>query len=487
MYGLIEGRRYVLLLEVLKAAFILFCLGLFLRGISYGNSAVVAEKMTRVQTQKTLHPFPSKLPNRICANQLKSSSRPRRFSIKDFGAVDDGVTLNTQAFQNAIVNISSYRNHGGAQLYVPAGKWLTGSFNLTSKLTLFLDKGAVILGSQDPRQWPIIDPLPSYGRGRELPGGRHISLIYGHNLTDVVVTGDNGTIDGQGAVWWALFRNKSLDYTRGPLVEFMDSKDIVISNLTFKDAPFWNIHPVYCKNVHIQNLTILAPRSSPNTDGIDPDSSSHVCIEDCFISNGDDLIAIKSGWDEYGIAYGRPSEKIVIRRISGDTRASSGIALGSEMSGGISDVYVDGLEITNGGTGIRVKSAAGRGGYIRNVHVSNVKVMNVKTAIGFTNLYGDHPDNLYNPDALPCISRIFIENVEGHNVSIAGNFQGLEKCYYRDIFLKSIHLEVTSQPIWNCSYLHGSSEFVYPRQCSELLNQSKVPSPPCCSCLNGKC
>ncbi|GAU11359.1 hypothetical protein TSUD_343500 [Trifolium subterraneum] len=118
--------------------------------------------------------------------------------------------------------------------------------------------------------WPVVDPLPSYGRGRELPGGRHRSLIYGSNLTDVIITGNEGIIDGQGSIWWSKFRNKTLDYTRPHLVELINSTGILISNLTFLNSPFWTIHPVYCSQVTIQNVTILAPLDSPNTDGIDP-------------------------------------------------------------------------------------------------------------------------------------------------------------------------------------------------------------------------
>ncbi|KAK1360148.1 hypothetical protein POM88_044622 [Heracleum sosnowskyi] len=97
------------------------------------------------------------------------------------------------------------------------------------------------------------------------------SLIYGRNLTDVIITGDNGTIDGQGSVWWNWFRTKTLNYTRPHMVELIDSTDVIISNLTFLNSPFWNIHPVYCSKVIVQNLTIIAPLDSPNTDGIDPD------------------------------------------------------------------------------------------------------------------------------------------------------------------------------------------------------------------------
>ncbi|KAK9139041.1 hypothetical protein Scep_008722 [Stephania cephalantha] len=208
--------------------------------------------------------------NSHCENLKPLEVRPHSVTITEFGAVGDGVTLNTKAFQNAIFYLQSFADKGGAQLFVPKGRWLTGSFELISHLTLLLDKEAVILGSEDSSDWPIDDPLPSYGRGRELPGRRHRSLIYGNNLTDVVITGDNGTIDGQGSIWWSWFRNHNLSFTRPHLVELKNSTNVVISNLTFMNSPFWTIHPVYCSHVLVQNVTILAPLSSPNTDGIDP-------------------------------------------------------------------------------------------------------------------------------------------------------------------------------------------------------------------------
>eukprot|EP00249_Psilotum_nudum_P009126 c21725_g2_i1 orf=1-711(-) len=213
-----------------------------------GSFALASNDLTNDHRQIAVSPRRGRPYKDVCSTGLDLLPRPHSVTITEFGAIGDGVTLNTKAFQNAIFYLRSFADKGGAQLYVPAGRWLTGSFNLTSHLTLFLDKDAIILGSEDPIQWPVVDPLPSYGRGRELPGGRHISLIHGEHLTDVIITGDNGTIDGQGAVWWNKYLNRTLDYTRGHLVELINSKDVVISNVTFLNSPFWNIHPVYCSN-----------------------------------------------------------------------------------------------------------------------------------------------------------------------------------------------------------------------------------------------
>ncbi|KAI7749389.1 hypothetical protein M8C21_002962 [Ambrosia artemisiifolia] len=242
--------------------------------------------------------------------------RPIAFNITDFGGVGDGITVNTLAFEKGVFVISKLGNKGGGQLNVPAGRWLTAPFNLTSCLTLFLDQHAVIVAVDDEKYWPLMPPLPSYGYGREHPGPRYGSFIHGQNLRDVVITGNNGTIDGQGLRWWKRYRQKLLNHTRGPLVQIMYSSDIVISNITLRNPPFWTLHPYDCKNVTIRNMTILAPLfEAPNTDGIDPDSCEDMVIEDSYISVGDDAIAIKSGWDQYGIAYGRPSKNILIRNL----------------------------------------------------------------------------------------------------------------------------------------------------------------------------
>eukprot|EP00268_Persea_americana_P035245 TRINITY_DN347_c0_g1_i1.p1 TRINITY_DN347_c0_g1~~TRINITY_DN347_c0_g1_i1.p1 ORF type:complete len:469 (-),score=56.84 TRINITY_DN347_c0_g1_i1:277-1683(-) len=415
----------------------------------------------------------------VCQQSISGASRPHSVRITEFGAVGDGVALNTKAFQNAIFYLHSFTDKGGAQLFVPAGRWLTGSFTLISHLTLFLDKGAVILGSMDSADWPIVDPLPSYGRGRELPGGRHQSLIYGYNLTDVIITGDNGTIDGQGRVWWDWFTTRNLNYTRPHLVELMHSTGVVIANLTFLNSPFWAIHPVYCSQVHVHNVTILAPHGSPNTDGIDPDSSTDVCIEDCYISTGTDLISIKSGWDEYGISYARPSSNIFIRRITGGTQSSSAITFGSEMSGGISEVHVDGLHVFNSKIGVSIQTSPGRGGYIENVYISDVIMTDVEVAIAVFSQYGEHPDDNYDPNALPIINRITFKDMTGKNIRLAGLLQGIEGDNFLNICLSNVTFTVISDPPWNCSYIQGYSMLVSPESCEPLRERIPKDSSVC--------
>ncbi|KAG0503022.1 hypothetical protein HPP92_003094 [Vanilla planifolia] len=345
--------------------------------------------------------------------------------LTEFGAVGDGVTSNTKAFREAISHLSRLASSGGSMLVVPSGRWLTGPFNLTSHFTLFLQRRAVIVASTDMEEYPIVAPLPSYGRGRDMPGGRYSNFIWGSNLTDVIITGENGTIDGQGEFWWDKFRNNELKATRGHLLELMFSKNIVVSNITFLNSPFWNLHPVYCKNVVITHVTVISPVDSPNTDGINPDSSSHVLIEDCSVVSGDDCVAIKSGWDEYGIRFGIPSAHITIRRLSCVSPDSAAVAIGSEMSGGIRHVLAEDVSAFDTESAIRIKTGVGRGGFVRHIRVRRVRLRNVRYVFWITGNYGSHPDGGWDPGALPKVSGIRYSDVFAENVTgLVGRMEG---------------------------------------------------------------
>lgn len=407
-----------------------------------------------------------------CSGTVPMRNRSYVISIVDFGGVGDGVTVNTVAFRRAIYRIQHLRRRGGTMLYIPPGVWLTGSFNLTSHMTVYLARGAVIRATQDTLNWPLIAPLPSYGRGRERPGGRYMSFIHGDGLSDVIITGENGTIDGQGEVWWNMWRQGSLKFTRPNLIELVNSRDVLISNVVFQNSPFWNIHPVYCSNVVIRYVTILAPHDSPNTDGIDPDSSSNVCIEDCFIATGDDLVAVKSGWDEYGISYGRPSYDITIRRLRGSS-PFAGVAIGSEASGGVHNVFAENITLYDTGVGIHVKTNIGRGGIIRNITVTDVHMDNVRKGIKVAGDVGDHPDDKFNPNALPTVDGITVKNMWGVKVQQAGSIQGLKDSPFTRICLSSINLGGvgsvgTGSSPWKCSDITGAALEVNPSPCAEL-------------------
>ncbi|KAI4370272.1 hypothetical protein MLD38_018639 [Melastoma candidum] len=405
------------------------------------------------------------------------SCRSYSASLDEFGGVGDGVTLNTLAFRAAIEYLGQFESMGGSQLYVPPGRWLTGSFNITSShFTLFLHRDAVILASQDERDWPLIEPLPSYGRGRDAEGGRYASLIFGTNLTDIVITGDNGTINGQGDTWWRKFRGKELNFTRPYLIELMYSDKIQISNLTLLDSPSWNVHPVYSSNVIVQGITIIAPTNSPNTDGINPDSCTNTRIEDCYIVSGDDCVAVKSGWDEYGIAYGMPTKQLVIRRLTCISPTSAVIALGSEMSGGIEDVRAEDILAIDSESGVRIKTAIGRGGYVKDIYVRGMVMKTMKWAFWMTGNYGSHPDNNYDPNAYPMIQNINYRDMVADNVTMAGRLEGIPGDPFTGICISNVTISLTPVPKklqWNCTDVAGISSGVVPQPCGQLVDQGQ--------------
>ncbi|KAG6483351.1 hypothetical protein ZIOFF_059995 [Zingiber officinale] len=385
-----------------------------------------------------------------CADVVPLKLRREVISITDFGAVGDGKTLNTWPFKKAIYRIQHMRKRGGTLLYIPPGVWLTGSFSLTSHMTLYLARGAVIKSTQVTRNWPLVDPLPSYGRGRELPGKRYMSFIQGDGISDVIITGENGTIDGQGEVWWNMWRKGTLHHTRPNLLD----------------------------NVVIKYVTVLAPYDSPNTDGIDPGnllpddtSCSNVCIEDAHIATGDDLVAIKSGWDEYGIAYGRPSSGITIRRLTGSS-PFSGIAIGSETSGGVHNILVENINLYNTGFGIHIKTNVGRGGYIRNVTVINVSMNKVRQAIRIAGDVGDHPDEYFNRHAVPTVDGVTIKNVLGVDIQQPGSIEGIRSSPFTRVCLCNVKLWGVRPHTesWRCTDVSGAALGVQPWPCSELTD-----------------
>ncbi|CAD5171836.1 unnamed protein product [Musa acuminata subsp. malaccensis] len=398
--------------------------------------------------------------------------RPVAFNLTDFGGVGDGKTLNTAAFERAVEAISKLGSRGGGQLNVPAGLWLTAPFNLTSHMTLFLAEDAVILGIEDESYWPLMPPLPSYGYGREHKGPRYGSLIHGQNLKDIVITGHNGTINGQGQAWWTKYKKRILTYTRGPLVQLMWSKDIVISNITLRDSPFWTLHPFDCKNVTISKVTILAPIfGAPNTDGIDPDSCEDVLIENSYICVGDDAVAIKSGWDQYGIAYGRPSTNITLRNLTVRSVVSAGVSIGSEMSGGVSNVTVDNLIVWESRRGIRIKTAPGRGGYIRNITYRNVTLDNVRVGIMIKTDYNEHPDEGFDPKAMPIIANISFSGIHGQGVRVPVRIHGSEDIPVKGVSFQdmSVGLTYKKKHIFQCSFIKGRViGLIFPSPCENL-------------------
>ena len=214
-----------------------------------------------------------------------------------------------------------------------------------------------------------------------------------------------------------------------------------------------------------------------------------MCIEDCIIKMGYDAIALKSGWDEYGISYGRPTTDVHIRRVHLQSSSGSSLAFGSEMSGGISNVLVEHIHLYHSFSGIEFRTTKGRGGYIEKIVISDVKMENIYLALAATGQCGSHPDDKYDPSALPILDHITLRDVIGTNITIAGQFTGIQESPFTSICLSNVSLSINSgsPTSWVCSNVFGFTESVFPEPCPDLESYSNSSSD-CFSFLhlNGK-
>jgi len=211
----------------------------------------------------------------------------------------------------------------------------------------------------------------------------------------------------------------------------------------------------------------LAPSNSPNTDGFDPDSSSDVLFENSYVSNGDDAVAIKSGWDCFGVKYGVPSKNILIRNLITFT-SSAGVTIGSEMSGGASNITVVNCSF-HGGTAFRIKSSLARSGYVRDILVTNNTFYNSANALVINDYYGD-PNTCCGVDINyppPVINNITFTNIIGHTVNVPGDYEGLPDSPITNVFLENITL-VNVSGRYTCLYVSGKSKNVTPTPCNDL-------------------
>ena len=387
--------------------------------------------------------------------------------VKCCGALGDNATLNTRAFEQAVAKV---RQAGGGTLYVPDGTFITAPFNFTSHMTLYLSGKAVIRGPT-PTQlgpsptfplWPLIEPMPSYGQGRDHPGYRRTSLLHGEHLEDVTVTADEeawGTIDGYGSPWWEAHNSGTETITRGHLIEFMHTKGIEISNLYLRNSPFWTVHPVYSSNIVVRNIDIWAPKDSPNTDGVDPESSSNVLIENFSYHGGDDVIAIKSGWDCAGYKYNMSCSNIMIRNVTAIFSRAAGVAIGSEMSGGMNNITVQDCDFRQVNKGLNIKYSKYRGGYVKDIRFSNIAMGNISGgALVINSGFGSSNSFCQPPVIVPCpVSGVTYTNITqatGTTCSSMIDFKGLESNTITGVMIEDVHLNF-DQPFSNCELVQG--------------------------------
>ena len=360
------------------------------------------------------------------------------FNITKFGAnCKYKAVINQKAINAAI---TACNKAGGGKVLVPEGTWKTGALTLKSNVNLVVSKGATLLFAFDPSLYPIV---PTRWEG--LDCWNLSPLIYAYNAKNIAITG-GGVIDGNGTndTWWkwcgaarfgwtegtisqkngsrarlqkmsedGLEMNKrqfgAKDGLRPQLINLNKCENILIENVTLLRSPFWVIHPLLSKNITVRDVHIW--NEGPNGDGCDPESCENVLIENCTFHTGDDCIAIKSGRNADGRIWNIPSKNMIIRGCKMED-GHGGLVVGSEITGGCNNVFVENCEMDSPNLErvIRLKTNSCRGGIIEDIYARNIKVGQCKEAVLKINLDYEHNERCcrgFNP----IVRNVYVDNV----------------------------------------------------------------------------
>ena len=341
------------------------------------------------------------------------------FNIIQYGAKADGVTLNTKSINDAII---ACNKNGGGVVVIPAGLWLTGPVELKSNVNLHLQKNALLQFTKDFDQYKLVE-----GNWEGVPQMRNQSPVSATNAVNIAITGF-GIIDGNGDAWRAVKKDKLTetqwkklvstgglqsddkktwypseksmkgaklsnagyispekneayytgikDFLRPNLIMLTSCKKVLLQGVTFQNSPAWNLHPLMCENVTVRNVYAKNPPYAQNADGIDVESCKNVVIENSTFDVGDDGICVKSGRDEAGRKRGMPTENLLVRNCT-VYHAHGGFVIGSEMSGGAKNIYVENCTFIGTDIGLRFKTTRGRGGIVENIYINNINMKDI--------------------------------------------------------------------------------------------------------------
>ncbi|MCH5347352.1 MAG: glycoside hydrolase family 28 protein [Muribaculaceae bacterium] len=416
-------------------------------------------------------------------------------SIKDFGGVNDGKTKNTEAFAKAMAHLAQ---KGGGHLVVPEGIWYTGPIVMESNVDLHLMTGSLILFSEDLSDYPV---TPSFWEGNS--AHRCQSPLSANGKTNISVTG-NGTINGNGNAWrpvkkmkmtsgqWSALTaggalgskgdvwypnesvktvsenlsmvkraeqqpdNKALwdsihDFLRPVLVGFVSCKNVLLEGPCFENSPAWNIHPMLCENLIINNITVRNPWYAQNGDGLDAESCKNVIVSNCKFDVGDDAICIKSGKDKEGRDRGVPCENVIIEGCT-VYHGHGGFVIGSEMSGGARNISIRNSVFIGTDCGLRFKSARGRGGVVEKIWVDGIKMVNIDgDAFTFDLYYGGKGEATMMPvtEETPSFRDITVTNTICRGAKRAMFFNGIPEMPVMNLYVGNSTFDADKGAILN--------------------------------------
>ena len=416
------------------------------------------------QSLVTLKEIIVKAPFEMPAIKIPDFSKCKEFSIVDFGAVQDNKNKTSEAINKAI---SKANKAGGGIVVIPEGEWLTKKIHFKSNVNLHLNKGAVLLFSETPDDY--LPAVNSTWEGYECYN--YSPLIYAYKCKNIAITGE-GELKAKMDIWKEWFArpkahmeslkrlyflasyNKSMKerqmvndsaHFRPQFIQFNRCENILMDGVTITNSPFWTIHPFLSKDVVLRNLKVYA--HGHNNDGVDPEMSQNVLIENCIFDQGDDAIAIKSGSNQDAWRLNTPSKNIVMRNCT-VKNGHQLVAIGSELSGGIENVFIDNCTVVDGAKLnhlLFIKTNERRGGYVNNIYMSNIVSGKIDAGI-----LGIDTDVLYQwRDLVPTIERrltpiknVYLDNIKATNVKFISKISGQKELPVENIFLKNVTADV---------------------------------------------
>lgn len=411
--------------------------------------------------------------------------------IRDFGAKVDGETLNTEAINNAIKAVSE---KGGGKVVIPEGLWLTGPVVLQNNVNLHVEKNALVLFSGDADLYPLV--RTSF-EGLDML--RCQSPVSAMNAENIAITG-HGVLDGSGDSWRPVKRNKMTDgqwksllksggvvdesgkvwypnegalkasiltgskekreisdsewegmkrWLRPVLLSIVKSKRVLLEGVTFRNSPSWCLHPLSCEDLTLNGVKVFNPWYSQNGDALDVESCKNVVVTNSLFDAGDDAICIKSGKDADGRRRGEPCENVLVKNNT-VLHGHGGFVVGSEMSGGVRNVYVADCTFIGTDVGLRFKSTRGRGGVVENVYVDNINMINIPGDALIADLYYAVKDAPGAPvpavtEETPSFKNIHISNISCKGAGRAMFLNGLPEMPIENFSVRNMRITDAQQ------------------------------------------
>ena len=431
-------------------------------------------------------------------NIKPSKFRKDTFNITRYGAVVKDDQLVTAFINKAIADCSK---KGGGVVLIPSGIWNTGPIVMKSNVNLHLVKGATLVFTSNFNEYKLV---ASNWEG--MPQMRNESPIYAEGASNIAITGF-GIIDGNGDAWrmvkkdkvnagqWKrltsqggvlsedkktwfpsqksfygntmknpgaissektpAFYDSVKDFLRPNLMLLSNCKNILLEGVTFQNSPAWCLHPMLCENLVVRNIKVKNPSYAQNGDGIDVESCKNVLIENSIFDVGDDALCMKSGRDEAGRKRNKPTENVVIKNCT-VYASHGGFVIGSEMSGGVKNIYVENCTFMGTDIGLRFKTTRGRGGVVENIRVKNIYMKDIVGEAILFDMYYAAKDPVPQPgekrelpkveklpfdETTPVFKNFNISNIYCDGAEKAIFLRGVPESHVKQIVLENIFIK----------------------------------------------